>query len=636
MKKTLCILLSAILLLPLCFSAVSAAPELPVVPVYSIDFTVTPTGVNQPYSSPGIYVYTNTTSEEKALASSTYHFSGRLLVFAKDGRLIEAGSGLLETKGCVQETLKIPAGGFAVAFNDGQTKLKNCWDFAMENAMLYNATLSVVREVFGSWNSTKSTLRVYYNNTVSVPAGAKKYLFVGNSCTYVGGNPLKFRALCAAAGVDVTVDYCTKGSSNLTQWADESHEYGKLLRKMLNEKQYDYVVLQDASGASKENTLAAVAKLVPLITAKGASPLFYMRYPDVVPSKEKKYIEQINRFADVYSTLADTYDSVAAPSVVAYKRCGEKYPEINLYADDGQHHSKEGSYLIACTWLYAFTGKDPVGNTYTADLPADTVKKLQEIAKDAVERAFTRIEDGSTVPTFKSSDGKTYGALSIGKSYTRTGTAYTGDYEDTDGKGGYLGKMTDGKLAIVGDDTAIGCFKGNTTTVTIDLGEKCTVKGFFTDLWGGSWGVPLPDNATASVAFSDDGTSFSEEVSLTRNNLGKQGGWTHVTFTADLPTAKTARYVRFTYNIVGGVFCWTSEAVVYGTAGVQPEFALGDVNGDKSVNSYDYQMLKAYVLGTYKSATDAMISRMNINGDKKIDSYDYQMLKAMVLGTYKK
>ena len=68
----------------------------------------------------------------------------------------------------------------------------------------------------------------------------------------------------------------------------------------------------------------------------------------------------------------------------------------------------------------------------------------------------------------------------------------------------------------------------------------------------------------------------------------------------------------------------------------EPKFALGDVNGDNSINSYDYQMLKAYVLGTFKTATDAMISRMNLNGDKKIDSYDYQMLKAMVLGTYKK
>ena len=634
MKKTLCILLSAMLLLPLCFTALTAGAE---TPTYAVDFTVDVSEVNKPYDSASIYVYTNDTSAEKAFESATYHFrSANLLVFAKDGRLIEAGSGLLETKGCVQEAVKVPAGGFAVAFKDAHANLKKCWTFAMENAMLYNATLAVVREAFGSFDSAKKTLRVYYNDTVKVPEGAKKYLFVGNSCTYVNGNPLKFRALCAAAGVDVTVDYCTKGSSNLTQWADESHEYGKLLRKMLNEKKYDYVVFQDASGASKENTLAAVAKLVPLITAKGASPLFYMRYPDVVPSNEKKYVEQINRFADVYSTLADTYDSVAAPSVVAYKRCGEKYPEINLYADDGQHHSKEGSYLIACTWLYAFTGKDPVGNTYTADLPADTVKKLQEIAKDAVERAFTPIEDGSTVPTFKSSDGKTYGALSIGKSYVRTGTAYTGNYEDTDGKGGYLGKMTDGKLAIVGEDPSIGCFKGNTTTVTIDLGELCTVKGFFTDLWGNpSWAVPLPTNATASVAFSDDGKSFSEEVSLTRNDLGKQGAWTHATFTADLPTAKTARYVRFTYNIVGGVFCWTSEAVVYGTVGgsQEPTGVKGDITGDKSVDAFDYQMLKAYVLNTYK-ATEEQIARMNLNGDKLIDAFDFQMLKAAVLGTY--
>ena len=64
------------------------------------------------------------------------------------------------------------------------------------------------------------------------------------------------------------------------------------------------------------------------------------------------------------------------------------------------------------------------------------------------------------------------------------------------------------------------------------------------------------------------------------------------------------------------------------------KFKVGDVNGDGKIDSYDYQMLKAYVLGTFKTATEEQISRMNINGDKKIDSYDYQMLKAAVLGTY--
>ena len=61
---------------------------------------------------------------------------------------------------------------------------------------------------------------------------------------------------------------------------------------------------------------------------------------------------------------------------------------------------------------------------------------------------------------------------------------------------------------------------------------------------------------------------------------------------------------------------------------------LGDVNGDRMIDAFDYQMLKAHVLGTYADATDDQLSRMNVNRDKIIDAFDFQMLKAHVLGTY--
>ena len=64
------------------------------------------------------------------------------------------------------------------------------------------------------------------------------------------------------------------------------------------------------------------------------------------------------------------------------------------------------------------------------------------------------------------------------------------------------------------------------------------------------------------------------------------------------------------------------------------EIKTGDVNGSDSLDAYDYQMLKAYVLGTLKNVSGRMKKNMDINHDKKIDSYDYQMLKAAVLGTY--
>ena len=636
MKKTLCTLLAAVLLLPLCFTAVAASGlELPEVPIYDVNFTETVTDVNVPYVTGGVYVYTNDTNAEKAFDSITYHFSSALLfVFAKDGRLIEAGSSLLEKKGCVQEAINVPAGGFAVAFPSAKTNLKNCWDHAMEGAMLYNATLAVVRQVYGTFDSSAKKLNVRYNKPKAPSATAKKYLFVGNSTTYVNGNPLKFRALCEAAGLEVTVEYCTKGSSYLYQWADETDECGKKLRGLLNKNKYDFVVLQDASGAGKDSSLKAVAKLVPLIKANGATPLFYMRYPDKLPGTSQ-FKEQVARFNDVYSTLAETYGTKVAPVVNAYARCAEKYPEINLYADDAQHHSKAGSYLIAATWLYAFTGKDPVGNTYTADLPADTVKKLQEIAKNAVEVPYVEGDDGSGIPNFVASDGTIYKPISVGKDYTRTGTPYKDKYEDSDGKGGYLGKMTDGKFALAGDsDAAIGCFKGAKTTVTVDLGEVMAVKAMLTDLWGCSgWGIGDPASANVTVACSVDGETWSSETKLTYKELSVEGGWKKSNFSGELDAFTDARYVRFTFNISGN-FCWVSETVVYGSKKeIKPKFKPGDINGDNTLDAFDYQMVKAGVLGSYKPSAEEL-ARMDVNGDTAVDAFDYQMVNAGVRGTY--
>ena len=637
MKKTLALFLSLALL------AGALCAAVPSVSASEVSFTVTAGTVDAPFTS-GIAVYTNTGSSDKKLPSMTYHFSGAsLLVFAKDGRLIEAGGNLIEQKYCVQENLVVPAGGFAIAYS-GNTQLDALKNFAMEGAMLYNATLSVTRKATGSFNSSTKKVTISYDNAPRTYAkDALRFLFVGNSTTYVGGCPLKFQAMAEAAGKSVIVDYCTKGSAYLTQFADPSLDEGIKFRNLLKANKYDYVVLQDAAGTTLEKAIEGCEVLIPLIKENGATPVFYMRYSDAECNPTR-----VNNHYNVYSALAKKYDTIYAPIVVSFYRCFTTYPEITLMADDGGHHSKEGSYLIAATWLYAFLGIDPLGNTYTADMPADTVKKLQTIAKSAIEEPFTRLDSPDTVPvTYTAADNNSYGLISEGATYVCSAPFYSGTAEggmmDKDANGNPLYKLTNGLRATepTGGNAPgqIGAYsQAKNSNIVLDLGTVCDVKAITYDLWGvPGWGVPLPENATATVAFSEDGETYSAENKMSYKQTYAQNNNKGGLFTYELPELKKARYVRLTFKLDGN-FLWGSEIAVYGVAGEKPtpEFALGDINGDKSVNSYDYQMLKAYVLGTYKTATDAMISRMNLNGDKKIDSYDYQMLKAMVLGTYKK
>jgi hypothetical protein len=60
-------------------------------------------------------------------------------------------------------------------------------------------------------------------------------------------------------------------------------------------------------------------------------------------------------------------------------------PELELYVPDKRHPSLAGTYLAACTVYAALLGKSPVGNAYTAGLPADVARHLQQVAWDTVK-----------------------------------------------------------------------------------------------------------------------------------------------------------------------------------------------------------------------------------------------------------
>jgi len=54
-----------------------------------------------------------------------------------------------------------------------------------------------------------------------------------------------------------------------------------------------------------------------------------------------------------------------------------------LWAWDGTHPSTAGSYLDACMFYAALTGRSPVGNPYTAGLDPSQARFLQQVAAGA-------------------------------------------------------------------------------------------------------------------------------------------------------------------------------------------------------------------------------------------------------------
>lgn len=117
----------------------------------------------------------------------------------------------------------------------------------------------------------------------------------------------------------------------------------------------------------------------------GARPLLYMRYSDKTDDSAR--IADTTRHVRTYTSMAEKYGVPAAPAAVAFREAIQAGYGKALYADDLSHHSKAGSYLIACTWLYAYLGISPVGNAYTAELDGETVRFLQQTALESCAEA---------------------------------------------------------------------------------------------------------------------------------------------------------------------------------------------------------------------------------------------------------
>ncbi len=520
-------------------------------------------------SSPGAYgisLFRNTGSSTKTIYVANYSFrDAKLLIFNGSGKLIEAGNGLFANSSTVtgspQSVVKIPAGGFMVVFgNSASTALNNVYNTALEGAVIYNATMSTIYDIYGSYSTSSGKLTINYNNPKAPSANAKKFMFIGNSSTYFNGTPIKFKGLAQAAGVEIDVDYCTFGSAMLWEFASSTHERGQTMRNMLTNNEYDYVVIQGEASANYYKVKDYVSTIVSEINKNGAEPLLYMRY-SAASTLEQNTINAKKHY-DTYTALATEFDLRVSPAADAFIFCHAKYPSITLYAEDGGHHSKEGSYLIGCVWLYSYLGIDPVGNTYTADMDATTVARLQECAKLAVEQGYPYPGRYNTY----TANGTTYQNIALGKSYVSNGAPYgTATWTDTGSDGKPLGKLTDGKFATLGNDKTIGAYNGNDVNIDIDLKAYSDIKAVKTTLFGNTWGLPNPTTATVNVAISNDGINYTSLGTASKSNTAENNSWTQTDFTLTAPANTKARYVRF--NIKNMVCTWTSELSVYGVLG---------------------------------------------------------------------
>jgi hypothetical protein len=155
------------------------------------------------------------------------------------------------------------------------------------------------------------------------------------------------------------------------------------------DKLFDVAVMMDCSQCPVHPKLNSVftdyaRKNSDIVRAKGAKPLFFMSWAYA----DKP--EMTAQLAEAYTIAGNANNALVIPAGLAFARAISKQPELNLYAPDKRHPSLAGTYLATCVVFAALTGRSPVGNSYLANIDAQTATFLQNVAWETVQEYYSK------------------------------------------------------------------------------------------------------------------------------------------------------------------------------------------------------------------------------------------------------
>jgi hypothetical protein len=153
------------------------------------------------------------------------------------------------------------------------------------------------------------------------------------------------------------------------------------------DKLFDVAIMMDCSQCPIHPTLKTVfteyaKKDSDIVRAKGTTPVFFMSWAYA----DKP--EMTAQLAEAYTIAGNENNALVIPAGLAFAKAVGKQPEVNLYAIDKRHPSAAGTYLASCVVFAALTGRSPVGNSYLANIDAQTATFLQNVAWETVQEYY--------------------------------------------------------------------------------------------------------------------------------------------------------------------------------------------------------------------------------------------------------
>lgn len=183
-----------------------------------------------------------------------------------------------------------------------------------------------------------------------------KILMLGNSLTTANHMP---EMLAQKLDAEVTVH--ARGGARLAEQLNPDTKMGARTARVLRERNFDYVILQEMShgpATATERYLDSVRKLARLVREAGAVPVLYATWAfrpgcgkleSIGMDAEEMHRQMQEAFRAAAS--GNQLSAAASESQLLLANVGEAFRERGfadeLYAPDGLHPSEEGSRLAA-------------------------------------------------------------------------------------------------------------------------------------------------------------------------------------------------------------------------------------------------------------------------------------------------
>ena len=173
--------------------------------------------------------------------------------------------------------------------------------------------------------------------------GDLNILFIGNSLTFSNGLPGRVAKLASADGTDMHTDMVAKPN-----YALEDHIADGDIQKMIEQNQYDFVVIQQgpSSQADGRESLVTFGGMIKQLCEKaGAKLIYFMVWPS------KTYYYTFDGVIENYRNGAIQNDALLAPVGEVWKNHFDQTGDFSYYGYDGFHPSQAGSEVAAAIIL---------------------------------------------------------------------------------------------------------------------------------------------------------------------------------------------------------------------------------------------------------------------------------------------